>query len=144
MHVKAPHITEWLRDHDHWILGAEVSEEFNSFLSAFPWATGRIRWSQLPHEKVELPDENELEGFVNLMRRTPAGAHELVFLMYSAGEPGIACRTQDALPDLDYLYSGAPGPRYFCGADQEKDAPVPLFAQFAEYDGDLTITSRIP
>ncbi|MFE7030824.1 hypothetical protein ACFU9Y_10990 [Streptomyces sp. NPDC057621] len=135
MHVEQEHIQSWLAGREHWTLGKEVSDGFNDFLSKFPWTTSRVLWSEVPHTSLYLPDNDEWEDFLLEFSDLPAGRHEFVFVMYSWREPGLVCRTVDALKDIDYLYSSAPGPRYFCGADVVDGVPRPVYGDFAEYDG---------
>ncbi|MFE0130537.1 hypothetical protein ACFWY6_02905 [Streptomyces sp. NPDC059037] len=91
-----------------------------------------------------MPDNNDWEQFLSEAAETPAGQHEHLYIMYSWREPGIVCRTTEALQDIDYLYSSAPGPRYFCGADVSNGSPVLAFSDFAEYDGGDKITAYTP
>ncbi|MFI7318505.1 hypothetical protein [Streptomyces venezuelae] len=91
-----------------------------------------------------MPDDDEWDQFLGEASETPAGRHEYVYLMYSWREPGIVCRTAEALRDIDYLYSSAPGPRYFCGADVSGGTPAPVFRDFAEYGGGDEITAYTP
>ncbi|MET9952242.1 hypothetical protein ABZ135_11930 [Streptomyces sp. NPDC006339] len=144
MHTRAEHIIEWLAAHKHWVLDAERSGEFNHLLSTFPWTTSHIRWSSVPHTRIELSDDAASETFWEQFRTTPVGRHQYVFLMYAAHEPGIVCSARDALPDLDLLYSGAPGPRYFCGADLQDGHPKLRFTDFAEYDGLDLVRAYVP
>ncbi|MEU7026457.1 hypothetical protein AB0A60_07140 [Streptomyces sp. NPDC046275] len=145
MHIRAPHIAEWLADHEHWVLDVGYSREFDRLLGEFPWAPSRLRWSNVPHVRIYLPEEDGTPNdFWERFCETPAGRHEYIFLMYSAKEPGIVCRTRDAILDLDLLYSSAPGARYFCGAEAEKGIPVPRFMDFAEYDGLDLVTAYFP
>ncbi|MGW2015663.1 hypothetical protein [Streptomyces sp. NPDC001927] len=144
MHVRAAHVTDWLARHEHWILGTEFSQEFNESLIKLPWRVNGIRWTHLPHLEFEIPDSTQSQDFWNSFHATPAGGHEFTFLLYGAREPGIACRTREALPDLDLLYSGAPGARYFCGADLSNGTPLPRYDDFAEYDGNGLITAYTP
>lgn len=144
MHTEQEHIRSWLTGREHWILGKEVSESFDKTLSEFPWTTSHVRWSQVPHTVLRLPDDDNWTPFLGEASRTPAARHAYVYIMYSWREPGILCRTTEALPDIDYLYSSAPGPRYFCGADVSDGTPLPSFRDFAEYDGGDEITAYTP
>ncbi|MFI8963362.1 hypothetical protein ACIGO8_14760 [Streptomyces sp. NPDC053493] len=144
MHIRASHVAEWLADHEHWVLDAESSREFDRLLGEFPWAPSRVRWSHVPHIHIDLPENETDNEFWERFRETPAGRHEYVFLMYSAREPGVVCKAREAIPDLDLLYSGAPGSRYFCGAEAEEGGPTPHFMDFAEYDGLDLVTAYSP
>ncbi|MFE0104777.1 hypothetical protein [Streptomyces sp. NPDC059009] len=151
MHTEREHVRGWLSGREHWILERETSEAFNDFLCRFPWTTSRVRWSEVPHTTRELPEaetpdlpegDDDWSRFLTDFRTLPAGRHDFVFLMYAWREPGIVCATADALQDLDHLYSSAPGPRYFCGADVSEGVVIPVFGDFAEYDdGGGTVTA---
>ncbi|MFC8171070.1 hypothetical protein [Streptomyces sp. NPDC057325] len=134
----------WLNDHDHLILDASYSRDFNKVLSGLPWTVNSVRWTTLPHRELEIPDDPLDDNFWEAFKASPIGGHDFTFLMYSGREPGFACRTHDAVPDLDLLYSGAPGSRYFCGVDMGSEGPVLNFKDFAEYDGNGVIKMSMP
>ncbi|MEV0116393.1 hypothetical protein AB0H77_24595 [Streptomyces sp. NPDC050844] len=141
MHTEHDHIRAWLTGRQHWTLGADTSDRFNTFLCGFPWTTSRVRWHHVPHVTLKLPADDNWEVFLPAFAATPAGQHAFTYLMYSWREPGIVCRTVDTMKDLDLLCSSAPGPRYFCGADLVNGVPRPVFGDFAEYDGHDVVTA---
>lgn len=143
MHVEQGHIKSWLAGRGHWIVEKEVSDGFNEFLSKFPWATSRLLWSEVSHASLELPEDDNWDDFFLQFSALPAGQHDFMFVMYSWREPGIVCRTADVLKDIDYLYSSAPGARYFCGVDVVNDFPRPIYEDFAEYDGGDEVTMYV-
>ncbi|TPQ20226.1 hypothetical protein [Streptomyces sporangiiformans] len=141
--MEQEHIRSWLAGREHWILEKEASDGFNNLLCVFPWVASHVLWSEVPHVTLELPGNDDWDSFHSEFSATPAGRHEFVFVMYSWREPGIVCRTIDAVKGIDYLYSSAPGPRYFCGADAVDGAVHPRYSDFAEYDGANEITAHV-
>ncbi|MFJ7148709.1 hypothetical protein ACIQVT_10955 [Streptomyces sp. NPDC100445] len=62
---------------------------------------------------------------------------------YAPGREALLCDRDDVLADLDLLYAGAPGARYFCGADLDEDRLVLTVEDFAEFsDQGVTVHVR--
>ncbi|MGH3802845.1 MAG: hypothetical protein ACRDTD_22505, partial [Pseudonocardiaceae bacterium] len=120
--------------HSHRVLDQQASAEFESYLNTFPWGGSQLDWREIPNETLVLPKIVDT-GFITLSRRTPWGKHGHIFVMYNGDEPAILCSTEDAVADLDLLYSGAPGTRFFCGAEINGKETKVVHSDFAEYDG---------
>lgn len=144
MHTRAGHVADWLSEHESWLLDVKYSQEFNRTLSELPWTVSGVRWAALNYRDLEVPEDSPGQDFWKEFHNSPVGSHEFIFLMYGSREPGFVCRISDAITDLDFLYSSAPGPRYFCGTDLGSDGPRPNFGDFAEYNGDGIIRMYFP
>ncbi|MFF3545021.1 hypothetical protein ACFYXD_24600 [Streptomyces platensis] len=132
-YVEHQHIKEWLTQHEHQILDAEYSKSLESYLDTLPWDPSRIRWSDIPHQSVQIPDSPGV-NFLHECLNTTMGAHEFTMITYNGSDRSILCRTEEALLDIDLLYGRAPGPRYFCGVDRVDEQIILHSQDFGEYD----------
>ena len=134
MYTEDSHIHTWLLDHRAFTLPVNLSKDFNSYLSGFPWGYSRVNWSSLDYKDLFLPEIPD-DHFISLCKETPWGKHGHIFVMYAWDEPSIICDLQEGLVDLDLLYSSAAGYRYFCGAEIKGNTIEIFFSDFAEYNG---------
>jgi len=139
LYIEAPHVVEWRNCHAHRILDATYSSRFEAYLDMLPWAGSHIDWRLIEHHSQEVPVEVTLD-FLESCRRTPWGRHEYLLVMYWGQEPSLLCRTDEAIFDLDLLYSGSPGTRFVCGADLQDGSAILSFREFVEYDGFAQLT----
>lgn len=133
-YLEARHVKEWARGRCHRVLDEKYSSDFDKFLCSLPWAGSHIDWRELAYEQIEIPEVVDA-NFLALCRNTDWGSHEYVFIMYNRGCKSLLCKLEDAVTDLDLLYSEAPGTRFICGADVEGESIQIIHADFAEYDG---------
>jgi hypothetical protein len=136
--IDGKHIKQWISGHDTVTTEPILSEHFEQYLATLPWAPSRLDWSSIDHVTFDMGDssDNSWESMVlDFAGRLPLGSHSHVMLMYNSSEPSLIAKTEDALPDIDLLYSVGPGPRYFCGVDFRGDTFVPVHQDFAEFDG---------
>lgn len=134
MNVYPDYIVEWLDEHDARVLDASFSSFLNAYLNTLPWVASHIDWSTIKWTSLKMPMNVDTK-FIDKCRETPLGSHRHVLIMYAPEEPSILCRLEDAIIDLDLLYSHAPGPRYFCGADVDGEEVTLSCTSFAEFDG---------
>ncbi|HEV7951242.1 MAG TPA: hypothetical protein VGP24_15885 [Glaciihabitans sp.] len=142
MNIERPHVADWLARHPHRVLDQGFSSELEAYLNTLPWAGSHVDWRLVNHHSLELPEEPDAE-FLKRCRRTPWGRHDYLMIMYSGQEPAILCSITDAVPDMDLLYSGAPGTRFACGAYVVGDAVTLSCSDFVEYDGFAELTYPI-
>lgn len=140
--IERSHIRQWMSEHDCLQLDTPYSADFEQYLNSQPWAPSRLDWRCIRHVEFVMTDfwESEIVEFSN---RIPLGLHSYLMLMYSGAEPSLLGIKEDALRDLDLLYSASPGARYFCGVDIVDGRPIPRYEDFAEFDGDSKITFRV-
>lgn len=97
----AARAADWIRTHHGAVLAPEgLTAGFHAHLLTFPWAGHGINWSGIPHMSLSLEGvSNEL--ILAWARRTPAGSHQHLLVVDSADSPGIVCRFEDGMVDLD-------------------------------------------
>jgi hypothetical protein len=140
--IEGSHIRQWMSEHESLQLDASYSAEFEQYLNSQPWAPSRLDWRSIGH--IEFVMNNSWESkVVEFSDRTPLGRHSHLMLMYSGAEPSLLGFKEDALRDIDLIYSASPGARYFCGVDIVDGQPIPRYEDFAEFDGDSKITFRL-
>lgn len=138
-YLEGKHLKEWTSSHQHRVLDADYSSEFYSYLRSLPWAGSHIDWRNLSYEETEIPNLVNSD-YIALCKKTPWGMYEYIFIMYAPDEQALLCKTDDAIADLDLLYSAAPGTRFLCGAEIEKKIIRVFHSDFAEYDGFSKLT----
>lgn len=141
MKIDAAHVRRWISTHETARLDASVSAAFDQYLCGYPWLPSRLDWSQIPFVEFTMEDSWE-DRIVEFAAQTPVGRHSHLMIMFDYDEPSLLTLKDDGLRDLDLLYSGSPGARYFCGADIIEGRCVPCHEDFAEFDGWATVTFR--
>lgn len=131
-----------MSEHKSLQLEETYSAEFERHLNGHPWAPSRLDWRYIGHVEFVMNDSWESD-VIEFSERTPLGRHGHLMLMYSGAEPSLLGFREDALRDLDLIYSASPGARYFCGVDLVDGRPIPRYEDFAEFDGDSKITFRM-
>ncbi|MFD8346014.1 hypothetical protein ACFV2C_27500 [[Kitasatospora] papulosa] len=142
MRTKAPHIQEWMGAHESLLVDRTVSAEFERYLESRPWNPSRLDWSLIEHVEFEMVEGWEAD-VVDFSNATPLGRHSHLMFMYSGSEPSLIARMGDGLRDVDLIYSASAGARYFCGVDMASGFPVPIFEDFAEFDGFSKVSFRM-
>lgn len=134
MQVKSEHIKRWMTEHESSLADITVSVSFERHLNTLPWAPSHLDWRSIEHVRFEMSEawEARILGFAE---RTSMAKHSHLLFLYSAAEPSLVCLKEDGLLDIDLIYYGAPGARYFCGVDLIDGVPTPAFNHLAEFDG---------
>jgi hypothetical protein len=141
-YIDADHIQEWMTNHYHRVLDSLHSSRFERYLNTLPWVSSHVDWDQVENAQLLMPTEVD-RAFLNECRKTPWGQHDHVVIMYTGDQDSLLCRTEDAIADLDLLYSRAPGDRFFCGAELIGTVLNVLHEHFSEYDGHARLTYPI-
>ncbi|MGW8726232.1 hypothetical protein ACWGNF_09425 [Streptomyces sp. NPDC055808] len=128
--------------HESLLVDRTVSTEFERYLESRAWTPSRLDWSLVEHVEFELTEDWE-GRVVEFANATPLGRHSHLMFMYGGSEPSLVALMSDGLRDIDLIYSASAGARYFCGVDVISGVPVPVFEDFAEFDGFATVSFRM-
>ncbi|MFF4805445.1 hypothetical protein ACFY1U_44870 [Streptomyces sp. NPDC001351] len=141
-YIDSEHLQNWIKSGQASVVSAEVCRDFHDVLLTFPWTPTRIDWGAVEHVTMDL-DEVDNAAVAATARARKAPLHTHVLVLFTPDQPGLVCRTEDALENLDHLYWKAPGARYFCGADASKGRWEYHHHDFGEFDGIAKVTLRV-
>jgi hypothetical protein len=94
----------------------------------------RPAWTLIAHKVVRwdgLTDE-EIAAQAAVTR---IARHPNLLAFYAPGECALLVSYNDGIRNIDYLYWGAPGTRYVCGAERQGETVRLACADFLEFNG---------
>lgn len=133
MSIENRFVREWRDNHQCRVVEPERVQEFFDYLHALPWGTSRLNWQSIPHLSIEFGEDDPQPQWATQFSGTPLGRHELLLVAYAPRQEALVGRREEVLADIDLLYAGSPGARYFCGADIRQDALSLTVEDFAEF-----------
>jgi hypothetical protein len=139
VYVEHGHIQDWVQTHEATVLDVEYAARFDAALGSLPWRVAAPDWSAIDSVRIHL-DSADLWDQV---RRTPVGAFDSVFFIWSADQPGIVAPLRNVVRDLDVLTWHAAGWRFFCGAHRDPRGWQIEPAHFGAYSGADHVTLRV-
>lgn len=135
MTITNAHVSKWRESHWSEVVSKEFPRKLFAYLETFPWGGSQILWSDIPNVSVEFGDGDPQPSWVEKFTDTRLLHHDFIMVAYSPDQEALVGRAGDILSDIDLLYAGSPGPRYFCGADfsrGELSIAVEDFAEFSD------------
>lgn len=139
-YIDSEHLTQWVDSGRASIASAKVCAAFHDFLLRLSWLPTKLDWEEIEHDTIDLSELGDAD-LVTLVRRYPLGGHPYLLAMFTPDQPGLICRTEDGITNLDHIYWKAQGFRYFCGADMTPDGELVYRHQdFGEFDGFAKLT----
>ncbi|MET7489579.1 hypothetical protein [Streptomyces sp. NPDC005538] len=143
-YIDSEHLVQWVDSGRASIASAKVCAGFHDFLLELSWRPTQLNWEEIEHDTLDLTELGDAD-LVTLVRRYPVGVHPYVLTMFTPDQPGLICRTEDAIANLDHIYWKAPGFRYFCGVDVSADGGWACrHEDFGEFDGFARLTLPVP
>ncbi|MEW2621662.1 hypothetical protein [Streptomyces sp. NPDC048106] len=136
-------VQEWFKAHACQLADKGKVQEFFDYLDELPWKTTGLDWDEIPNLFVPFGERDPQPQWVGNFSNTPLGGHKYIMIAYAPGRDGIIGDRDEVLADLDLLYSGSPGPRYFCGADVTQGRTILTVQDFAEFS-DEGVTVHAP
>jgi hypothetical protein len=133
MSIENQFVKNWRNTHSCRVVSHREAQQLFDYLNTLPWETSRIDWGETPGIHVPFGDDDPQEQWVDKFHDTPLGRHDFIMVAYAPGKEAILAARDDVLADLDILYAGAPGVRYFCGADIIRDTVIVAAEDFAEF-----------
>ena len=142
-YIESEHLSRWTAAGRASVASVDRCSAFHDYLSGLAWFPSKLDWRGLEHAVVEASEMLESDAVINA-RRSRLGAHSHLLAMFSPEQPGLICRVEDGLANLDYIYWKAAGFRYFCGVDKNAEGVSEFFfSDFGEFDGFAKITLRL-
>ncbi|MCL8014598.1 hypothetical protein [Streptomyces sp. AS02] len=111
----------------------EKARRLFDYLDTLPWRTSRLDWGRVPNVFVPFGEGDPQEQWVQEFSKIPVGCHEFIMVAYAPNQEALVGKTHEVLTDIDLLYAGAPGARYFCGADGGEESLCLAVRDFAEF-----------
>ncbi|MDA0178727.1 hypothetical protein OJ997_00345 [Solirubrobacter phytolaccae] len=139
MYVEHGYIQDWVQSHEATVLDAGYAAHFDATLGALPWRVAAPDWSAIGTVRIHLDDATLWDQ----VQRTPVGAFESVFFIWSADQPGIVAPLRYIVRDLDVLTWRAAGWRFFCGAQRGPRGWQIEPDHFGAYSGNDHVTLRL-
>ncbi|MFH7338155.1 hypothetical protein [Streptomyces sp. KHY 26] len=143
MDIEHTFVQEWFKAHACQLAEQQKTKELFDYLDGLPWGTSRLDWDEIPHLFIPFGERDPQPQWTSNFSHTPLGRHNYIMIAYAPGRDGIIGDRDEVLADLDLLYSGSPGPRYFCGVDVAQGHTNLAVQDFAEFS-DEGVTVHMP
>lgn len=135
MYIENQFVREWRESHPHRLAPSSEVRKFFEYLDNLHWSGSRLDWSRLSSLHIPFGEGDPQPSWVDNFTNTPIGNHRHLLVAYAPNQDALIARTGELLADIDLLYAGSPGPRYFCGAEivnERLHLAVEDFAEFSE------------
>jgi hypothetical protein len=146
MRIEAEHIKRWMTEHPSHQTDTSTSLAFTRYLESFPWLPTRIDWKEIEHATFDMNDYDIASSWeddiVQFAERTTLINYQYVMLLFGVDEPSLVTEKLPGLRDIDLIYSGTGGARYFCGTEIINRSIHPRYEDFGEFDGVSRIRVR--
>ncbi|MEV5348131.1 hypothetical protein ACIG54_22220 [Streptomyces achromogenes] len=142
MNIDNQFVKAWRNTHNCKVVSHRKAQQLFDYLNTLPWGVSRIDWSKTPGIQIPFGDDDPQPRWVGHFSDTPLGRHEFIMVAYAPGRDALVAARDDVLADLDILYAGAPGVRYFCGADIDQETVTAAVEDFAEFSDSGVIVHR--
>ncbi|MGW6733470.1 hypothetical protein [Streptomyces sp. NPDC055013] len=133
MGIEDRFVREWRSGHQCKVVDSEKARELFDYLDTLPWVTSRLNWDQVPNNFVQFDEGDPQPQWVQKFSQTPVGGHDFIMVAYSPNQEALIGKTDEVLADIDLLYAGAPGARYFCGVDISEHSTSLAVRDFGEF-----------
>ncbi|MEU1405022.1 hypothetical protein ABZ471_22145 [Streptomyces sp. NPDC005728] len=133
MGIEHAFVQEWRNTHQCRVVDASKTQELFDYLNNLPWGTSGLNWRNIPNVAIPFGEGDPQPQWTTQFTDTPLGRHEFIMVAYAPQREALVGSREEVLADLDLLYSGSPGARYFCGADVHHEALTLTVADFAEF-----------
>ncbi|MFE2097370.1 hypothetical protein [Streptomyces sp. NPDC059468] len=133
MGIEHRFVREWRDSHQCTVVESGKVKEFFDYLNTLPWGASRLRWEGIPNLSIPFGEDGPQSQWATRFSDTPLGRHEFIMVAYAPQREALVGRREEVLADIDLLYAGSPGVRYFCGADIDQKALTLTVEDFAEF-----------
>ncbi|WP_163010694.1 hypothetical protein [Streptomyces dangxiongensis] len=143
MEIENQYVKAWRKSHECKIVSPREVMQLFDYLNTLSWGTSQIDWADTPGLHIPFEEGDPQPEWVDNFSSTPLGRHKFIMVAYAPDKEALLGDRDEVLADLDLLYVGAPGARYFCGADLDQDRLILSVEDFAEFS-DRGVTVHLP
>lgn len=146
-YIEYPHLKDWI-DRDASILSISDSNKFDDYLSSLEWRmdgglSESYEFIDAKLSDFDLGDFFDLAAAIKWLNKSRVRKDSHIVFWYMRGQPGLVCKKEFAIGNIDVAYWKAPGKRFMFGARIVGGKFDFIFDDFLIYSGADNISALV-